>query len=238
MLIIASPVINAVTFKKYSGERAYYMPSLSKYIGESAYDIHSYKIEFPTNGPESLKKIILKNLFDNTSYNLKTDTEKFLSTIVETFSSDEKPQLLSYVPEITHFSNYATIEGSVVSQSSNLIVYHCAFDTHVSGALMSGERYDYINYYIPNKKALKMSDILLSSKKSKITKAIKNNAKKIGLSEPIQLEIPEVFYISSKGITFVYNPYTTIYGYSSFKITVPKSQLTGCLTALGQKLIK
>lgn len=63
MLVFASPFVNAVTFKKYSSERAFYMPDLSSDFDGTAYELHTYEIEFPTDGSSLLKAIILYEVF-------------------------------------------------------------------------------------------------------------------------------------------------------------------------------
>ena len=242
MLIIASPVINAVTFKKYSGERAFYMPELSSTMDENAYEVHSYEIDFPTDGSNQLKAIILKNVLGVNTSNLDKATEQFLSTFVDEESSDS-PQLINYTPEGGWAVQESSATGKLKSQTSNLIIYETGGYIYNAGAAHGMYGVSYINFYIPQQKDLTLSDLLLTSKKSAINKAVRRNARKVVdalySDDTSDIEYSEDFYISNKGITFVYQPYEIgPYASGVIEITVPKAHLTGCLTALGKKLIK
>lgn len=242
MLIIASPVINAITFKKYSGERAFYMPELTSTMDENVYEVHNYEIDFPTDGSSLLKAIILKNVLGVNTSNLDKATEQFLSTFVDEESSDS-PQLINYTPEGGWAVQQSSATGKLKSQTSDLITYEYERYFHLTGAAHGMYGVSYINFYIPQQKDLTISDLLLTSKKSAINKAVRSNARKVVdalySDDTSDIEYSETFYLSNKGITFVYQPYE-IGPYMSgvIEITVPKAQLTGCLTALGKKLIK
>ena len=241
MLIIASPVINAVTFKKYSGERAFYMPELSSTMDENAYEVHSYEIEFPTDGSNLLKAIILKNVLGVNTSNLDKATESFLNRFVDGESSDS-PQLINYTPEGGWAVQESSATGKLKSQTSNLIIYETGGYIYNAGAAHGMYGVSYINFYIPQQKDLTLSDLLLTSKKSAINKAVRRNARKVVdalySDDTSDIEYSETFYLSNKGITFVYQPYEIgPYASGVIEITVPKSALTGCLTKLGELLI-
>ena len=122
LLILASPLINAVTFKKYSGERAFYMPELTSMMEENAYEVHRYEIDFPTDGSSLLKAIILKEVLGKNTSNLDNATEYFLNTFVGEESSDS-PQLINYIPEVGWAVQESRATGKLKSQTSNLIIY-------------------------------------------------------------------------------------------------------------------
>lgn len=240
MLIIASPLVNAYTFEKYEGERAYYLPIFSQDLGQDTYERNGYSVEFPTNAPVALKKAIIKHLFDYNGTSLEYATKEFL----QCSAIDETPRLVSSIPEDNMYVSYNWVSGSLISQSSNLIVYKSFFENYSAGAAhpMYGEAY--LNYYIPTKKELKLADLFIMSKKSAINRAIRKNARKVSnaLYNPNDLSgitCHDDFYLSPKGITFIYQPYEIgPFAAGVIEITVSKAQLTGCLTALGKKLIK
>ena len=246
MLIISTQLINAVTFEKISGKRTFYMPNLSTIMEEKSYEVHSLEFDFPFDGSNALKKHILLEVFGNKVGNTSSvnyATDKFLNTFLDEESND-RPQLISYTPEDSWAIQQVNAKGKLISQNSNLIVYEAQSYIYFAGAAHGMYGVSYLNYYIPSNKALKDTDLLLKSKKSLIDKAVRRNARKIAdaLYNPNDfsgIEYSETFYISNKGITFVYQPYG-IGPYSSgvIEITVPKSQLIGCLTTLGNKLIK
>lgn len=246
MLILSTQLINAVPFEKISGERAFYMPNLSSIMGEKAYEVHSFEFDFPFEGSNALKKHILLNVFGNKIGNTSSvnyATENFLNTFLDEESND-RPQLIPYTPEESWAIQQVNAKGKLKSQNSNLIVYEASDYVYYAGSAHGMYGVSYLNYYTPSNKALKDSDLLLKSKKLLITKAIRRNARKVAnaLYNPnnfSEIEYSETFYISNNGITFVYQPYE-IGPYSSgvIEITVPKSQLRGCLTPLGNKLIK
>jgi len=240
MLFIASPLVNAYTFKKYEGERAYYLPLNSQNFGQDLYEQNGYSIEFPTDAPDALKKAIIKHLFNNNGTSLESATEKFL----QCSAIDETPQLVSSTPEDNMYVRYNWVSGSLISQSSNLIVYKSYFEDYCEVALHPMYIEAYLNYYIPTKKELKLADLFIMSKESAINRAIRKNARKVSdsLYNPNDLSgitCHDNFYLSPKGITFIYQPYEIgPFCFGVIEITVPKAQLTGCLTALGKKLIK
>ena len=240
MLFIASPLVNAYTFKKYEGERAYYLPIFSQDLGEDTYEQNGYSIEFPTNAPDALKKAIIIHLFDYNGTSLESATEKFLQCT----ATNDTPQLVSSTPDDNMYVGYNWVSGSVISQSSNLIVYKTHLEYYSAGALHPMYGHLYLNYYIPTKKELKLADLFIMSKESAINRAIRKNARKVSdsLYNPNDLSgitCHDNFYLSPKGITFIYQPYEIgPFGAGVIEITVPKAQLTGCLTALGKKLIK
>lgn len=246
MLILSTQLINAVTFEKISGKRTFYMPELSAIMEEKAYEVHSFEFDFPFDGSNALKKHILLEVFGNKVGNTSSvnyATDKFLNTFLDEESND-RPQLISYTPEDSWAIQQVNTEGKLISQNSNLIVYEAQSYIYFAGAAHGMYGVSYLNYYIPSNKALKDSDILLTSKKSLITKAIRRNARKVAdaLYNPNDFSgivYSETFYISNKGITFVYQPYEIgPYASGVIEIIVPKSQLAGCLTPLGKKLIK
>ena len=242
MLIIASPVINAVTFKKYSGERAFYMPELSSSMDENAYEVHRYEFEFPTDGSNQLKAIILEKVLGKNTSNLDNATEYFLNSFVDEESPDS-PQLINYIPEQGWSVQESSATGALNSQTSDLIIYETGGYVYNAGAAHGMYGVSYINFYIPQQKDLTISDLLLTSKKSAINKAVRSNARKVVdalySDDTSDIEYSETFYLSNKGITFVYQPYEIgPYASGAIEITVPKAHLTGCLTALGKKLIK
>ena len=242
MLVVASPFVNAVTFKTYSGERSFYMPDLSSDFDGAVYETHSYKIEFPTDGSSLLKAIILYEVFGKSYSNLDNATESFLNTFLDSESND-RPQLVNKVPEDSWPVQEVSVSGSLKSQSTDLIVYECLGYDYFAGAAHGMYGVSYINFHIPSKKDLILSDLLLTSKKAAINKAVRRNARKVSdaLYSPdvSNIEYSETFYLSNNGITFIYQPYEIgPFAAGVIEITVPKSQLTGCLTALGKKLIK
>ena len=246
MLILSIQLINAVTFEKISGKRTFYMPELTASMGETAYEVHSYEIDFPGDEYKSLQSAILKAVFGekiNTNASFYSISENFLNTHLDG-ESNERPQLTSNVPDEDWMTQVIKSTGELKSQNANLIVYETSDYVYYAGAAHGMYGVSYLNYYIPSNKALKDSDILLTSKKSLITKAIRRNARKVAdalynSNDFSGIVYSETFYISTKGITFVYQPYEIgPYGSGVIEITVPKSHLAGCLTPLGKKLIK
>ena len=234
---------SAVTFKTFKGERAFYMPELTEMMEENAYEIHNYEIEFPTDGSNILKAIILKSVLGRNTSNLDNATEFFLNTFVDEESSDS-PQLINYTPKEGWAVQQSSATGKLKSQTSNLIVYETGGYIYNAGAAHGMYGVSYINFYIPQQKDLTISDLLLTSKKSAINKAVRLNARKVAdaLYDPDNcnsIEYSETFYLSPQGITFVYQPYEIgPWAAGVIEITVPKNQLIGCLTSLGQKLLK
>ena len=245
LLIIASPLVNAVTFEKISGNRSFYMPELSASMEDPTYEMHSYEIDFPRNGSKALQGTILKEVFgDNINPNdsFHSVSEDFLNSFLDE-ESYERPQLIGNVPNDCWVQEISA-KGALKSQNANLIVYETSSYIYFAGAAHGMYGVSYLNYYTPINKALNISDILLISKTSLITKAIRRNAHKVAdalydSTDFSGIEYTETFYISNGGITFVYQPYEIgPYASGVIEITVPKSHLTGCLTPLGNKLIK
>lgn len=246
LLIIASPLINAVTFEKISGKRTFYMPELTASMGETTYEVHSYEIDFPGDEYNSLQSAILKEVFGdkiNPNASFYSISENFLNTPLDE-ESNERPQLTSNVPDENNWIQEMTVSGKVISQNSKLIVYEASKFTYMAAATHGLESVSYLNYYIPTNKRLTLFDVLLKSKKSTILKSLRKQAKIVArnsqcFSSPNDIPLSDTFYISSKGITFVYQPYEiACYADGIIEITIPKSQLAGCLTTLGKKLIK
>ena len=240
MLVIASPFINAVTFKTISKTAYSLYDDDPEFI---FYDEKNFTIKLPTND-NSLKSIIEKkittNFLDNSNLPFNDALDNYLY---------EDPSAVLSVPENANMQTFTSINGEVKSKSNTLIVYECARLWGPSAGRGSCKM-KYINYYIPQKKDLKVSDLILSSKTTKVINILRQKAKKFKAtnsygSEEIhtsainKLKISKDFYLSSKGITFVYQEFELgeNRGYT-VDLTIPKSQLTGCLTALGKKLIK
>ncbi|MBR5550897.1 MAG: DUF3298 domain-containing protein [Muribaculaceae bacterium] len=254
ILLLAIPHSSAVTFKTFKGERAFYMPELTEMIKEynpeetmaEAYEVHRYEIAFPINGSNALKQLITKEVFGESYYSdINYSIETFLNSFIGEEYSTDNPQLINQIPEFGPNVQLLEVNGELKFQRSNLIVYKASAYQYESGAAhgMYGE--SYLNFYIPTQQKLKLSDILLtSSKKSAINKAVRSNARKVAdaLYDPDNcnsIEYSETFYLSSQGITFVYQPYEIgPWAAGVIEITVPKNQLSGCLTSLGQKLLK
>ena len=238
---MASPFANAYTFEFFSNERKFYMPKLSLTMEEHTYEIHSYRIEYPVDAPNSLKIAILKDVFGtNCGNSFNTATNNFLNNFMH---SDDNPQLTTKFSKGSHISQFIKVSGELVSQNKNLIVYKSSRSEYYVGAAHGMYGINYLNYYTPFQEALTISDILLPPEETSILQALHNNAQKVVdllYSDDFSyIEISESFFISSKGITFVYQPYEIgPYASGIIEITIPKSQLTGCLTTLGQKLLK
>ena len=241
MLILASPVIDAITFKTISKAAYSLYQDDPEFI---IYDEINYTIELPTDD-NSLKSIIEKKI----TTNFITKSNIPFNEALDKYLYEDYSDLVSSVPESANMNAYTSINGEVKSKSTSLVVYECA---HLCGpsAGRGGCTIKYINYYVPQKKDLKVSDLILSSKTTTVINILRQKAKKFKAtnnygSEEIhtkainKLKISNDFYLSSKGITFVYQEYELgeNRGYT-VDLTIPKSQLTGCLTALGKKLIK
>ena len=56
LLIIAVPVLNAVTFKKYSGKRAFLLPEETSNWDEIVHEVHRYEIDFPIDGTNTVAR--------------------------------------------------------------------------------------------------------------------------------------------------------------------------------------
>lgn len=225
MLFIASPLVNAYTFKKYEGKKTYYC----KDNGEKAYESFYYNIQFPTDGPNALKKAILKNAFGYNGTSITAGIQKYTTDFLNTKIRHKlvSSNINYYAPNSLYGPlSYSSVYGEVKSQTSELITY-----------IVSSQRYYYslkaIHYYIPENKVLKTSDLFLSSKTSAINKLIQSKTH-------IELRLSDCMYFifENNGILLGFyteeggriNPFT--------EITIPKYQLDGCLTALGEKFIK
>lgn len=246
LLILASPLINAITFENISSKRTFYMPELSASIGSPTYEVHSYEIDFPSDEYNTLQSAILKEVFGdkiNPNASFYSISENFLNTLLDK-EPNERPQVTSNVPDKNNWVQEMTVSGKVISQNSKLIVYEASKFTYMAAATHGLESVSYLNYYIPTNKRLTLFDVLLKSKKSTILKSLRKQAKIVArnsqcFSYPNDVTLSDTFYISSKGITFVYQPYEiACYADGIIEITIPKSQLAGCLTSLGHKLIK
>ena len=225
MLVVASPVINAYTFKKYEGKKTYYC----KDNGEKAYESFYYNIQFPTDGPNALKKAILKNAFDYNGTSITAGIQKYTTNFIE---ASVKHKLVSsninYEPPYSYYGplGYSKVYGEVKSQTSELVTYVINSHSYIHS-------HKVIYYYIPDNKTLKTSDLFLPSKTSTINKLIQS---KVGYE--LNLSDCEYFTFENNGILLGFyteaegrmNPFT--------EITIPKYQLDGCLTALGEKFIK
>lgn len=241
LLFIASPIINAVTFKTISKTAYCLFGDDTEFL---IYDETNYTIKLPIDD-NYLKSIIEKkittNFLDNSNLPFNDALDKYLY-------NDCYSEAASSVPEDAGMNTYNSLNGKVKSKSASLIVYECA----LLGGPSAGRGWcfmKYINYYIPQKKDLKVSDLILSSKTTKVINILRQKAKKfkathhwgdeIHTKAINKLKISKDFYLSSKGITFVYQQFELgeNRGYT-VDLTIPKSQLTGCLTALGKKLIK
>ena len=239
MLILVSPLINAITFKRYTGERSFYLPNYSSDMGETIYEKHSYEIDFPADDSSSLNTLILKEVFGKNSTTLNDAIETFLNTFIDE-NSDERPQLVNNSSD-GMWVQEKIVRGNLKYQSSDLIVYEDIWYEYIAGSARGMSAVSYINYYEPLERDLTIFDLLLVSKKALINKAIRRNAHTVSdilySSNVINnIGYSETFYLSEKGITFVYPPYEI--GPYITDITVPKSHLAGCLTPLGKKLIK
>lgn len=243
LLFIASPIINAVTFKKYSGERLFYLPNMSNEMEANVYELHQYDIEFPIDGSNALKKAILDYTFDYKGSSISSATEEFLSNYIG-FDNSEQPQLASKTTGEDSWVQESKVWGKLMFQSTNLIAYEAGGFTYFAGATHGLEGVAYLNFYTPTQKVLSLYDVLLKSKESTILSRLRKQARIVARNKqcfnaPNEILISENFYITKKGITFVYQPYEiACYADGIIKITIPKSQLTGCLTTLGKKLIK
>lgn len=237
LLIIAVPVLNAVTFKKYSGERAFLLPEETSNWDEIVHEVHRYEIDFPIDGTNQLKATILNSVFGENTSNLNDAAERFLNTfLIEESQSSSK--LVNYIPEDGFYTYLSYVSGKLISQTSDLIVYKSGSYLYFAGAARGENAVSHINFYIPSQKTLTIFDLLLRSKEAAISKVVTHNARKVFGYEVENIYVSETFYLSSKGITFVYNPWEIGQGNEVIEITVPKSQLAGCLTPLGEKIIK
>ena len=226
MLFIASPLVNAYTFKKYEGKKTYSCNDL----GEKAYESFYYNIQFPTDGPNALKKAILKNAFDYNGTSITAGIQKFTTDFLNTKIRHKLVSSnINYdAPNYTYGPlGYSDAYGEVKSQTSELITY-----------IVHRQRYYHshkvIHYYIPGNKVLKTSDLFLSSKTTTINKLIQSKT-----IYELRLSDCEYFTFENNGILLGFyaeaeggrmNPF--------IEITIPKYQLDGCLTALGEKFIK
>lgn len=241
LFIIAVPVLNAVTFKKYSGERAFYLPEETSNWDDDeikVHEVHRYEIDFPIDGTNQLKAAILNSVFGvkNTS-NLNTAAERFLNTFISE-ESQSSSKLVNYIPEDGFYTYLSYVSGKLISQTSDLIVYKSGSYLYFAGAARGENAVSHINFYIPSQKTLTIFDLLLRSKEAAISKVVTRNASKVLGYEVENIYVSEKFYLSSKGITFVYDPWEIGQGNEVIEITVPKSQLAGSLTPLGEKIIK
>lgn len=237
LLIIAVPVLNAVTFKKYSGERAFLLPEETSNWDEIVHEVHRYEIDFPIDGTNQLKATILNSVFGENTSNLNDAAERFLNTfLIEESQSSSK--LVNYIPEDGFYTYLSYVSGKLISQTSDLIVYKSGSYLYFAGAARGENAVSHINFYIPSQKTLTIFDLLLPSRKAAISKVVTRNASKVLGYEVENIYVSEKFYLSSKGITFVYNPWEIGQGNEVIEITVPKSQLAGSLTPLGEKIIK
>ena len=239
LLIIAVPVLNAVTFKKYSGERAFFLPEETSNWDEdeNIHEVHSYEIDFPIDGTNHLKAAILNSVFGANTSNLNDAAELFLNTFLSE-ESRSSVKLVNYIPEEGRYTYLSYVNGELISQTSDLIVYKRGSFLYFAGAARGENAVSHINFYIPSQKTLTIFDLLLRSKEAAISKVVTHNARKVFSYEVENIYVSETFYLSSKGITFVYNPWEIGQGNEVIEITVPKSQLAGCLTPLGEKIIK
>lgn len=243
ILCVTAFAINATTFKTYSGKRSYYLPEMSKEMSEysedeNVYEINSYNVEFPTDGTNTLKRVILKEVFNYNGTSIDSAGEKHLAC------SESGGKKLSFIPNESAWANVSTVSGNVISQTPSLIVYNCSYYSYMCGAAHGSQGVTYLNYYIPTQRVLTLDDILLKSNRTTITKLLRQQARRVAnsyqcLESPQNVHTPEMFYIGNNGVTFVYQEYEIACGADGIiEITLSKKQLAGCLTSLGKKLIK
>lgn len=238
MLVAASPVVNAVTFTKYSGSRHYYIPELSEFEGCAIGGNIEFNIEFPIDGSANLQKAILKNAFKYDGTSLNDGIEYFLAT----FSRDYPNSIIKKAEECNYDSfEFLACEGAVISQTPNIITYECDITTYAAMAPRSFFEKSIFNYFLSAQKVLYVSDIFLESKKSEIISAIKqqsrHNPDLSYLNGELYIENFDKFIITEEGITFVFGDRELVDGPGIYKISVPKDMLSGCLTHLGELLI-
>ena len=251
MLILTSNISNAISFKKLAGERYFYLPELSVEMNGMVFEYHNYKLDYPIDAHDALNSAIIKQLFlvytdpiDYEGSSILDAAEVFLNTFMDKENAETAIEIKE--SEIENFympmPQNIFVSGTVKKHTPNIIIYECETGIYAAMAPHPYSHFSYINFYIPQQKVLTISDLLLTSKKSTINKAVRRNARKVidqlYTNDTSDIEYSEIFYLSNKGITFVYQAYEIGPGASGvIEITVPKSALTGCLTKLGELLI-
>jgi hypothetical protein len=134
---------------------------------------------------------------------------------------------------------YLLIDIKVIRQLHNYIALKYVHSDYAGGA-HGNTAISYINFNPKTNKAVTLDSLILPEKKAELQKVgerIFRNNEKISATEPLdqkyfftngKFSLPKTFYVSDKGLVFLYNPYEIkSYAEGTTELVIPFSELSG-----------
>lgn len=129
-------------------------------------------------------------------------------------------KLTNRKPEGTDASNYSVNRVSIQLFSPRIAVWKCYLAYYIEGAAHSRYASRYVNYSIDDGKILSLTDIFRPGYEKPLTKILAERISELpDAYNDAEVYIPDNFYLTNDGITFVYGLYE-IAPYSSGEIGI------------------
>lgn len=200
------------------------------------------------NLADTAKAVVKYPIFENDSLN-----HYIKSQVFHYFGDEEVPTAFddiaaSFIRGYNDFylanpgtaqSWYLLIDIKVVRQLHNYVAMKYIHSDYAGGA-HGNTVISYINFNPKTNKAITLDSLILTEKKAdllKIGERIFRNNEKISATEPLdrryfftngKFSLPKSYYVSDKGLVFLYNPYEIkSYAEGTTELVIPFSELSG-----------
>ncbi|MFD0941597.1 DUF3298 and DUF4163 domain-containing protein [Pedobacter boryungensis] len=191
-------------------------------------------ITYPIFKNEILNNYILRQVFNYIGEEEKATSYKDIATSFvngyDDFHAQNKTSAQTW---------WLTISVKLLRQTNNYIALQY-INSDYSGGAHPNTSFSYLNYNTKTNSALTLDSLIATNQREKlvsVAEAIFRKDEKLTTTEPLsgkyffsddKFHLPENFYVSNKGLVFLYNPYEIKpYSEGITKLTIPFSTLKG-----------